>query len=205
MGERTDGAWTGRWWDLPPLILHPFDRGLEASAILDSIKLSLQLGGLIEPVVEKERLLRGRYAEFRMLCLVGKDVQRWTAQCMDFAGRDEVLAQAGFRQQSFADLLVNQTPAGVAARFASWGVVDYRRIVSRGIGIHSVFPMPPEYGVVSAEFLEDYYAYADALFNCYQDLAPFARLDTQSFGFSLFTSDEYLSTLDCGLSDEQAG
>jgi|SRR5580658_332895 len=204
MTHSADSWWHGRWWDLPPLILHPFDRGLDAASALDSIKLSLHLGGMGEPGVDKEPLLRGRYAEFRILSLVGKDVMRWIAQCVDFSGRDETLANAGIRQQSFADLLVNRTPPAVGARFESWGVIDYRRILSRAIGVNAVFPNPPDYSVLSTEFLEDYYAYADSLFACYRALTPFTPLEPASFGFSLYTSDEYLSTLAHGLDDESA-
>lgn len=195
--------WHGKWWDLPPLILHPFDRGGDASAALDSIKLSLHLGGMGEPGLEKEPLLRGRYAEFRMLCLVGKDVMRWIGQCMDFSGRDSLLAASGVRPQSFADFLVNRTPPTVAARFESWGVLDYRRILSRAIGVTAVFPSPPGFTVISTEFLEDYYAYADSLFACYQALTAFTALEPTCFGFAVFTSDEYLSKLGCGKEDEQ--
>ena len=203
MSGPSDGLWHGRRWDLPPLILHPLDRGLPNSAIFDSIKLSLYLAGMDDPG-EKETLLRGRYAELRMLCLVGKDVMRWIAQCVDFAGRDEALAQSGIRHQSFADLLVNRTPATVAARFADWGVSDYRRVLSRGIGLNAIFPNPPDFGVVSAEFLEEYYAYADSLFACYQGLVPTVCLEPESFFFALYTSDEYLSTIGCEADDEEA-
>lgn len=194
----------GKWWDLPPLILHPFGRGVEASASFDSIRLALYLSGMGEPGVDKEPLLRGRYTEFRMLCLIGKDVMRWIGQCVDFTSRDRALAVAGIRQQSFADLLVNRTPAVVGARFETWGVIDYHRILARAIGINTVFPVPPDFTVISPAFLEDYYAYADSLFACYLRLEPFVRLEPESFGFSLYTSDEYLSTLHCGLDDEPA-
>jgi hypothetical protein len=204
MTQSAETLWQGRRWDLPPLILHPFGRGVEAAASFDSIKLALQLAGMGEPGLDKATLLRGRYAEFRMLSLTGKDVMRWIAQCMDFAGRDETLAKAGIRAQSFADLLVNRTPPGVGARFESWGVIDYRRILSRAIGVNAVFPNPPDFGVISTEFLEDYYSYADSLFACYQGLLPFTRLEPSVFDFALYTSDEYLSTLSCGLDDGPA-
>jgi hypothetical protein len=204
MTHSVDTSWHGRWWDLPPLILHPFGRGLEASASFDSIKLALLLGGMGEPGLEKEPLLRGRYTEFRMLSLAGKDVMRWIAQCVDFTSRDEVLTNAGIQPQSFADLLVNRTPPGVAARFEKWGVIDYRRVLSRGIGVNAVFPNPPDFGVISAGFLEEYYAYADSLFACYLGLTPFTPLEPASFGFALYTSDEYLSTIGCAQDDEQA-
>lgn len=204
MTNSPDNSWRGRRWDLPPLILHPFGRGLEVEASFDSIKLALYLGGLGEPDVDKEALLRGRYTEFRMLCLAGKDVMRWIAQCSDFAGRDETLAKAGLRPQSFADLLVNHTPPAVAARFESWGVTDYRRVFSRAIGANAIFPDPPAFGAISTEFLEEYYAYTDSLFACYQGLAAFPPLDPDSFGFALYTSDEYLHTLQCVQGDELA-
>lgn len=204
MTQSADTSWHGRRWDLPPLILHPFGRGVEAAASFDSIKLALHLAGMGEPGLEKAPLLHGRYTEFRMLSLTGKDAMRWIAQCMDFTGRDEILAKAGIRPQSFADLLVNRTPPAVAARFESWGVIDYRRILSRAIGVNAVFPSPPDFGVISAEFLEDYYAYADSLFACYQGLTPFTPLEQASFRFALYTSDEYLSTLSCSMDDEPA-
>jgi hypothetical protein len=204
MTQSEDTSWQANRWDLPPLILHPFDRGLDVSAAVDSIKLSLHLGGMGEAGLNKEQLLRGRFAEFRMLSLVGKDLMRWIAQCTDFANRDETLAKSGVRPQSFADLLVNRTPPPVAARFVSWGVIDYRRILSRAIGVNAVFVSPLDFKVISTEFLEDYYAYADCLFACYQGLMPFTRLEPMSFGFALYTSDEYLSALGFGLDDAQA-
>ena len=202
MTYSVDTMWHGRWWDLPPLILHPFDRGLDASAAVDSMKLSLHLNGMGEPGVDKEPLLRARFAEFRMLALVGKDVMRWIAQCVDFAGRDEALAHAGVAPQSFADLLVNRTPPAVAARFRCWGVADYRRILSQAIGVNAVFPNPPHFDAISTEFLEDYYAYADSLFACFHGLRRFTRLEPASFGFALYTSDEYLSTIGCRPAEE---
>jgi hypothetical protein len=204
MTHSPDTSLHGRWWDLPPLILHPFGRALEVSASFDNLKLALHPGGMDDPGLEKEPLLRARYVEFRMLSLAGKDAMRWISQCVDFAGRDATLTNAGIRPQSFADLLVNRTPPVVASRFESWGVTDYRRILSRAIGINAVFPNAPDFGVISAEFLENYYGYADSLFVCYQGLTPFTKLEPASFGFSLYTSDEYLSTLRCGLDDEQA-
>jgi hypothetical protein len=182
-------------WTLPPLILYPLGGVSAAEAAVDSMRLSLLMAGLGEPDQDRERLLRGRYGEFRMVCLVGKDLMRWIRQCTDFVSRDEVLARAGIQEQSFADLLVNQTPPSVAARMASWGVNDYRGIFRRGIGINAVFPEPPPYGVVSAEFLENCYSFCDSMFACYQSLRQFARLEAGEFEVSLFTSDEYLSTI----------
>jgi hypothetical protein len=157
------------------MILYPFGRGLNASAVLDSMKLTLHLNGMGEPGLDKEPLLRGRYAEFRMLSLVGKDVMRWIAQCADFIGRDDLLAHAGIRPPSFADLLLNRTPPAVAARLETWGVSDYRRVVSRAIACSPAIKV-----------------------------MPFTRLEPASFGFALYTSDEYISEAGCGLDGKQA-
>src|SRR5215813_4545851 len=75
-------------WELPPLILHPFNERISASVLLDNSKAALMLSGLI-PNEDDEadlsrRLLAGRYGEIRMLYFLGKDVFRWLEQCLDW-------------------------------------------------------------------------------------------------------------------------
>ena len=86
----------------------------------------------------------------------------------------------------------------------SWGVADYRRIFGRAIGIRAVFPNPPDCGAVCAEFLENYYSYADSLFAAHQGLEPYTVLDPEWFHFGLYTSEEYLRTIQCGAEDNPA-
>src|SRR5579875_3084317 len=82
---------------LPPLILHPFSTPDDASVLMQSSRASLALQGFL-PVEEgsaedlDRRLLRGRYAELRMLYYIGKDLTRWMEQCAEmtaalFTGR----------------------------------------------------------------------------------------------------------------------
>ena len=186
-------------WELPPLILHPFNQDADHSKLLESIKLSLYSHGLLE-LGEAEgvesTLLQGRYSEFRMLCCIGKDLLRWMRQCTDFAGRNEQLSGAGIREQSFSELLVVHTPQRAQTRFEGWGVADYRRIFRRAIGLNAVFPHPPDYSVLSMEFLVNCYAYADALYLTYQNVVPFAKLDPHRFLFSVFTSTEYANRIE---------
>lgn len=66
-------------WELPPLILHPFNERTPPSALLENSKAALMLSGLIpndgsEADELKRRLLAGRYGELRMLFFLGKDV-----------------------------------------------------------------------------------------------------------------------------------
>ena len=76
-------------WELPPLILHPFNERIPPSVLLDNSKAALMLSGLIpsdgtDPDELSRRLLIGRYGEIRMLFFLGKDVFRWLDQCMDW-------------------------------------------------------------------------------------------------------------------------
>jgi hypothetical protein len=63
-------------WTLPPLILHPFNERVPASALLENSRAALMLSGLIpsdgtDEEALKRRLLSGRYAELRMLFFLG--------------------------------------------------------------------------------------------------------------------------------------
>src|SRR5215475_7759227 len=79
-------------WQLPPLILHPFNERVPPSALLENSKSALMLSGLIprdgsDEEELKRRLLAGKYGEVRMLFYLGKDVFRWMDQCVDWTGR----------------------------------------------------------------------------------------------------------------------
>ena len=79
-------------WELPPLILHPFNERVPPAALLENSKAALMLSGLIpadgtEPDELRRRLLSGRYSEVRMLFFLGKDVFRWIEQCVE-CGRE---------------------------------------------------------------------------------------------------------------------
>src|SRR5437764_15424481 len=66
---------------LPPLILHPFSGPDDTTVLMASSRASLALQGFL-PRPEgaatdlDEQLLRGRYAELRMLFYIGKDLKR---------------------------------------------------------------------------------------------------------------------------------
>ena len=203
----TEEAGSKRLWELPPVILHPFNNGADAGAILASIRLSLSEDILHVPdgsdmAEARQRILHGKYCEFRMLCFIGRDLKRWILQCTDFVLRDALLANTGIREQSFSDLLVKRTPPSVVARFESWGVVDYHRILRRAIGIGAIFPYPPEYTLLTTDFLENCGAFADILFACYQELTSFRALAPEQFRFALYTSGEYISAMEVGTSTE---
>src|SRR5438477_884696 len=127
-------------WDLPPLILHPFNERIAPTTLLESSKAALMLSGLIpdegnDAEALKRRLLLGRYSELRMLFFLGKDVFRWLDQCQEWAVRLPELEGLDVRPQSFARLLTKDAPEPVRRKLLGWGVADYVSIFCRAIGL----------------------------------------------------------------------
>jgi hypothetical protein len=189
-----------RSWKLPPLILHPFADPGAPEKLVESSRANLLLHGVAptEFTVEELdwKLLQGRYYEIRMLYYVGKDLARWIEQCMEFVDRDEGLRGLGIRPESFASMLVEDPPPAVKDKLRNWGVEDYRAIFSRAIGLYAAFGVVPERETVSAEFLRNYYRFADYLFACHQQLAPFPLIRSRNFEFELYASGEYTRMLE---------
>jgi hypothetical protein len=187
-------------WDLPPLILHPFNERIPPAALLENSKAALMLSGLIpsdgaDRDALKRRLLAGRYSEMRMLFFLGKDVFRWLDQCVEWAARIPELAAQELHPQSFAGLLANP-PAPVRQKLVQWGVADYAAIFSRSIGIHAMFAEPPAMESLTEHFLRNYHRYGDALYRCYMDSQPHLALSRENFRFSLYASGEYSRLLE---------
>jgi hypothetical protein len=192
----------GGLWELPPLILYPFNERIPPSTLLDSSKAALMLSGLVpndgaDPEDLKRRLLAGRYAEVRMLFFLGKDVLRWVDQCQDLAERTPELRETGdLRAQSFAGLLIDSPPENVRTKLVAWGVTDYAAVFARGVGLNSVFTEPPRFESLTAQFLCSYHHYADALFRCYMQLQPHRKIGHGNFRFDLYASGEYSRLLE---------
>jgi hypothetical protein len=188
-------------WDLPPLILHPFNEHIAPSTLLESSKAALMLSGLIpnegaDPEELKRRLLSGRYAEMRMLFFLGKDVFRWIDQCVECVQRVPDFGAMGIRRQSFAGLLTKDPPEAVKEKLMRWGVVDYASIFSRAIGMNAVFIQPPAFETLNEEFLRNYHRYPDFLYRCYMESEPYESLSPANFRFKLYASGEYSRMLE---------
>ena len=185
---------------LPPLILHPFTESAATVRMLESARASLAMlreGEDSDRSAELEqRLLEGRFTELRMLFYVGKDVTRWLEQCVEAALRFPALADKRIPEQSFAQLLVEQTPPDVEEKLRNWGVIEFARIFGRSIGIHNQFREPPDVAILQADYLRYYYRYADYAFAAWKDLRKAPRLDVANFPFTLFASGEYARMLE---------
>jgi len=188
-------------WDLPPLILHPFQERVSPSALLDNSKAALMLSGLLpaagaDPAELRRRLLAGRDGEIRMLFYLGKDLLRWIDQCVEWAQRVTELQEAGLTRQSFSNLLVEHTPGEVCEKLAKWGVADYGSIFSRAIGLNTVFSEPPDFRLLTDSFLQGYHRYADALYRVQQEAEAHPKLTSGNFRFALYASGEYAKMLE---------
>jgi hypothetical protein len=188
-------------WELPPLILHPFNERVPPTALLDNSKAALMLSGLIpSDGTDRDdltrRLLAGRYSELRMLFYLGRDVVRWLGQCVEWAERTPELSDCEIERQSFAGLLTASPPEAVKEKLVRWGVADYASIFARSIGINAVFGEPPGLETLTESFLRTYHRYADYLFRCYMDAQTHRKLGPENFQFALYASGEYSRMLE---------
>jgi hypothetical protein len=185
-------------YHLPPLILHPFTESAATVRVLESARATLQMlrdGGSEDAALE-EQVLEGRFTELRMVFYVGKDVRRWLDQCADYCARQPELAACRIPSQSFAKLLIEQTPPDVADKLRNWGVIEYSRIFSRSIGIYNQFREPPLIESLQSDYLRFYYRYADYAYAAWQDLRKAPELDGRRFLFTLYASGEYARMLE---------
>ncbi|MFB3777676.1 MAG: hypothetical protein ACE141_08690 [Bryobacteraceae bacterium] len=166
-----------------------------------SARASLILSGLLPPeeLSAEElnrRVLEGRYSEVKMLFYVGKDLVRWLEQCMEVVERDAELSTRGIEPESFAALLAEDPPAAVREKLQGWGVVDYKAIFRRALGLHTIFAAIPEREVLSGDFLRTHHRYADCLYQCRLDSVSYARVNSAEFRFEIYASGEYTRMLE---------
>jgi len=191
----------GKGRKLPPLILHPFSDVHAPERLAASARASLILHGLL-PAEDlgvdelNRRLLDGRYHEVTMLYYVGKDLSRWLDQCMEVVRRDGEPREDGIERESFAELLVEDAPDEVREKMQRWGVVDYKAIFRRALGLHAVFAAVPAREALSDGFLRHHHRYADTLYECRQRAVPFASISRSDFHFEIYASGEYTRLLE---------
>jgi hypothetical protein len=186
---------------LPPLILHPFAEAGGRGKLEESQRASLMIQGLLPSGERSEddldrALLDGRFSEILMLFYVGKDLSRWIEQCLEHIARQPDLDASGIRYQSFAELLVNHSPAAVQAKLRRWQVADYKSIFTRALAMNTLLASAPERHSLSDEFVRNYYRYADQLFLSRQNQATFTKIEDMGFEFEIFASGEYSKMLE---------
>lgn len=179
---------------LPPLILHPFGGESGTEQLLEGSRaaISLQEASLSNPRYAeiRQRVVLGRYQEIRMLLFLGKDIFRWIDQCLDQMQRS---GDIGVRvnAQCFSSLVVESPPIAVRTKLEGWGVSDRRAVFSRAIGIRCLFEEPPDIGILSPMFLENYHRFADYAYICFQQMKAYQPIDGAAFDFEIYASEEY--------------
>ncbi|HEX4169793.1 MAG TPA: hypothetical protein VHZ55_30380 [Bryobacteraceae bacterium] len=191
----------GNAFQLPPLILHPFSSAEENSLLVESSRASLALQGLTPPdQVSAEdldkKLLRGRYAELRMLFYIGKDIVRWTEQCAETAKISPAYADRRIRPETFAVFLVQHAPPQVRVKLEGWGVLDFRALFRRSMGLHAVFAELPQSELFLPDFLRRYHRFLDHWYEQRLKDSMFDRPEPGEFTFDLYASGEYSSMLE---------
>jgi hypothetical protein len=179
---------------LPHLILHPFGGEFGTEQLLEGSRaaIALQEASLSNPKYAdiQQRVMLGRYQEIRMLLFLGKDIFRWIDQCLDQLERS---GDTGIRinAQCFSALVVDSPPEAVRTKLEGWGVSDRRAVFSRAIGIRCLFEEPPDIGMLSPLFLENYHRFADYAYVCFQQMKPYQPIDGTAFDFQIYASEEY--------------
>jgi len=190
-----------RVWELPPLILHPFSDPTGPDKLVESSRAQLMLQGLLPSGGAstdelEERLIAGRFCEIRMLFYVGRDLRRWLDQCVEVAEHDSDLRGLGLRSPSFAAYLIEHPPVPVKEKLTRWGVVDYKAIFTRAIGLNSVFSEVPDRTGLTPAFIRNYYRYADQMYAVWAASETCPPASAANFRFDLFASGEYSRMLE---------
>ena len=191
---------------LPPLILHPFSAADDASLLMESSKAHLTLQGLLphasHSAEELDRqLLRGRYAEFKMLFYIGKDVLRWMDQCSESANLDARFIERRIRPETFGVMLVQHIPIHVRTKLETWGVLDFCALFRRAIGLHTVFANLPAAEELTPDFLRRYHRHLDRWYEYRIRESAYDRPGADEFTFELYASGEYTMMLEKSWAD----
>ena len=167
-------------FELPPLILHP-------------------IAGYGEALTEasdndpESRRMELRRLELKMLICLGKDLNRWLAQCMEFAAADPELS--GVSEGDLMDVLVENPPENVGCKMQTWGVSDFRRIFARALGLTAVFPYPPSREQLPESFVRDFSLYADSLYRTRRQSVQTGN-GSCCLKFEVYASGEYARMLE---------
>jgi hypothetical protein len=191
---------------LPPLILHPFSSAEDTSILMESSRASLALQGFL-PQQEggddlDRQLLRGRYAELRMLYYIGKDLTRWMDQCAETVAISGLFEGRKIGPETFAVVVAHHIPQHVRTKLEGWGVLDFCSLFRRSIGLHAVFQELPTAEHFFPEFLRRYHRYLDQWYEQRLLSAGFERPRPEEFVFDLYASGEYTLMLEQSWSED---
>ena len=175
-----------RVFHLPPLILHPFSDAAEVE----------RLGAILGEDEPALRLLKARYAEIRMLCFIGKDLNRWIGTCREFLSQNPDPSAQAISESNLIALLLLSTPDAVRSKLTAWGVQNFESVFSRALGLSYIFCHAPDPETLAVNFIENFREYADLLYRFRADApGPGVPVNVR-LEFDLFASKEYLASFE---------
>ena len=169
---------------VPGKLVPKLARQLDANGLLpssDRIK---------SEVSSRENCSKDRVSEIRMLFFVGKDLLRWIAHCMDFVERHPQLRKCAIKEQLSPAHLIQNAPAEVAAKLRKVGVVDYRSIFGRALGLNALFADIPPRELLTDDFIRNYYRFADQMFQSKQGSVTYSEIKDCGFEYEIYASGE---------------
>ncbi len=168
---------------LPPLILHPFSKpeDVEKLAVFPGIDDAAS------------RSFETRYSEIRMLCFIGKDLDRWLAHSLEFLGQSSEPAAHAISEADLIRLLLFETPEPVKVKLAAWGIKNFESVFTPALGLSQIFSHPPEPWTLSTRFVERFREYAGLLYRIRADSQEPETAAKVKLSFDMYSSKEYIA------------
>ena len=111
------------------------------------------------------------------------------------AGRSATSARS-LADESFTPLLIEDVPERVRTKLESWGVLDFKSLFRRALGLHMVFSEPPPVECLSLDFLRRYHRYVDGWFELKMTQMLSTPCSGDEFTYELYASGEYTQMLE---------
>ncbi len=168
---------------LPPLILHPFSNSDDVE------KLAVFTGG----DEGAWRSFDARCSEIRMLCYIGKDLDRWLAQCLEFLSQNSETSAQAVSEADLIRLLLFETPEPVKVKLATWGIKNFEAVFTPALGLSQIFSHAPEPSTLSPRFVERFREYAGLLYRIRVDGQQPETAAGVKLSFEMYSSKEYIA------------
>ena len=98
--------------------------------------------------------------------------------------------------QSFAELLVEDSPLPVREKLKTWAWLIIRAIFARGMGLNAVFADAPDRAGLTEDFIRNYHQFADRYVRMQAGPDSHSAIRAADFDFELFASGEYSRMLE---------
>jgi len=168
---------------LPPLVLHPFSNSndLDKLTVFPGVDVPASLS------------FETRYSEIRMLCFIGKDLDRWLAHCLEFLGQSSEATAHAISEADLIRLLLFETPEPVQVKLTAWGIKNFESVFTPALGLSQIFSHPPEPWTLAPRFVERFREYAGLLYRIRVESQEPKTTAMVKLSFEMYSSKEYIA------------